>query len=418
MLLQGGHTIAYFSEKLNGASLNYPIYDKELYALIRALQTWEHYLLSKEFVIHSDHESLKYLKGQHKLNKRHAKWMEFLEQFPYVIKYKNNKSNVVADALSRRHTLFSKLGVQILGFDHIPKMYVKDSEFSSTYVECMDKFLSHFWKTLWSRLGTKLNFSTSCHPQTDGQTEVVNRSLSTMLRAILKGNHKSWDECLPHIEFAYNRVVHRTTKISPCEAVYGFNPLTPMDLLPLPTSFDFIHKEGVAKSDFVKKMHEKIKSQIQQQTERYAKYNNKGKREMIFEEGDWVWLHLRKDRFPKQRKSKLSPRGDGPFKVLKRVNDNAYRLELPEGYDVHATFNVADLIPFAGGTDDEAETTDLRTNPCQEGVDDEMPRAKGPTTKAMAWRIQEEWAFNAHARPKMNFTWAKEVITLSLTRSN
>ena len=51
-------------------------------------------------------------------------------------------------------------------------------------------------------------------PQTDGQTEVVNKSLSTMLRAILKGNNKSWDEYLPHIEFAYNRVVHRTTKIS------------------------------------------------------------------------------------------------------------------------------------------------------------------------------------------------------------
>jgi len=124
------------------------------------------------------------------------------------------------------------------------------------------KFLSHFWKTLWSRLGTKLNFSTSHHPQIDGQTEVVNRSLSTMLRAILKGNHKSWDEYVPHIEFAYNRVVHRTTKIYPFEVVYGFNPPTPMDLLPLPTSFDFIHKEGVAKSDFVKKMHERIKRQI------------------------------------------------------------------------------------------------------------------------------------------------------------
>ena len=58
----------------------------KLYALVRALKTWEQYLVSKEFVIHSDHESLKYLKGQHKLNKRHAKWMEFLEQFPYVIK--------------------------------------------------------------------------------------------------------------------------------------------------------------------------------------------------------------------------------------------------------------------------------------------------------------------------------------------
>ena len=93
---------------------------------------------------------------------------------------------------------------------------------------------------------------------------------------------------------------------------------------------------------------------------------------MIFEEGDWVWLYLRKDRFPKQRKSKLSPRGDGPFKVLKRVNDNAYRLQLPEGYDMHATFNVADLIPFAGRTEDEEETTDLRTNPSQKGGDDEM----------------------------------------------
>ena len=56
MLLQGGHPTAYFSEKRNGASLNYPTYDKELYALVRALQTWEHYLMSKEFAIHNDHE--------------------------------------------------------------------------------------------------------------------------------------------------------------------------------------------------------------------------------------------------------------------------------------------------------------------------------------------------------------------------
>ena len=63
VLLQGEHPIAYFSEKNYGATLNYPTYDKELYALIRALQTWEHYLVSKEFVIHSDYESLKYIRG-------------------------------------------------------------------------------------------------------------------------------------------------------------------------------------------------------------------------------------------------------------------------------------------------------------------------------------------------------------------
>ena len=133
VLLQGGHLIAYFSEKLHSATLNYPTYDKELYALIRALQTWEHYLVSKEFVIHSDHQSLKYIRGQSKLNKRHAKWVEYLEQFPYVIKYKKGKTNVVADALSRRHTLFCSLGAQILGFDNIRDLYALDDHFSPVY---------------------------------------------------------------------------------------------------------------------------------------------------------------------------------------------------------------------------------------------------------------------------------------------
>uniref|UniRef100_A0A2N9FJY2 Reverse transcriptase domain-containing protein n=1 Tax=Fagus sylvatica TaxID=28930 RepID=A0A2N9FJY2_FAGSY len=88
VLMQEGRPIAYFSEKLSGAALNYPTYDKELYALVRALETWQHYLWPKEFVIHTDHESLKHLKGQHKLNRRHAQWVEFIETFPYVIRYK------------------------------------------------------------------------------------------------------------------------------------------------------------------------------------------------------------------------------------------------------------------------------------------------------------------------------------------
>jgi hypothetical protein len=98
------------------------------------------------------------------------------------------------------------------------------------------KFLSHFWRTLWFKLGTKLLFSITCHPQMDGQTKVVNRTLSTMLRAILKTNLKLWEECLPHIEFAYNRSVHSTTKVCPFQVVYGFNPRAPIDLLPLPSS--------------------------------------------------------------------------------------------------------------------------------------------------------------------------------------
>jgi len=226
------------------------------------------------------------------------------------------------------------------------------------------KFISHFWKALWEKHGTQLQFSTSCHPQTDGQIEVVNRSLSTMLRAVMRGSHKSWDEYLPHIEFAYNRVVQRTTNISPFDVVYGFNPLTPLDLLSLPNPQNFVHKEGATKVEFVKKMYEKVKTQIQQQTEKYVKYNNKGKREIIFEEGDLIWLHLRKDRFTTKRKSKLSPHGDGPFQVLKRVNNNAYKLDLHAEYGVHDS------------------TTTI-----------ESPRLChiGPITRAMARKLEEHW---------------------------
>jgi hypothetical protein len=78
ILMQERRSIAYFSEKLSGPTLNYSVYDKELYDIVRSLETWQHYLLPKEFVIHLDHESLKHLKGQLKLNRRHAKWSEFI----------------------------------------------------------------------------------------------------------------------------------------------------------------------------------------------------------------------------------------------------------------------------------------------------------------------------------------------------
>ena len=100
--------------------------------------------MSKEFVIHSDHESLKYLKGQGKLNKRHAKWVEFLEQFPYVIKHKQGKVNVVADALSRRYNLLATLETKLLGFEHIKELYVHDNEFSQLYAACEKKSQNGF----------------------------------------------------------------------------------------------------------------------------------------------------------------------------------------------------------------------------------------------------------------------------------
>ncbi|GKV10835.1 hypothetical protein SLEP1_g22146 [Rubroshorea leprosula] len=137
-------------------------------------------------------------------------------------------------------------------------------------------------------------------------------TLSTLLRSIIQKNLRNWEEYLLHIEFAYNRSVHSATNCLPFEVVYGFNPLTPLDLLPLPID-EQACLDGKKKAEVVKQLHEKVRQNIERQTEQYAKQANKGCKKVVFEPGDWVWVHMRKERFPAQRHSKLQPRGDGPF---------------------------------------------------------------------------------------------------------
>ena len=88
---------------------------------------------------------------------------------------------------------------EILRLHGVPKTIVLDRDV---------KFLTYFWKTLCAKLGIKLLFSTAYHPQTDGQTEVTNRTLATLLRVLIKKNIKEWEECLPIAEYAYNRARH------------------------------------------------------------------------------------------------------------------------------------------------------------------------------------------------------------------
>ncbi|KAK1629624.1 hypothetical protein QYE76_003939 [Lolium multiflorum] len=563
VLMQEGRPIAYFSEKLSGAKLNYPIYDKELYALIRVLEVWQHYLWPKEFIIHSDHEALKYLKAQSTLHKRLAKWVEFIESFPYIIKHKKGKDNIVADALSRKNMLLTQLDVKIPGLEILCDLYATDHDFAEPYRLCalgkawekyhihdgflfranklcvpessvrllllqeshagglmghfgrektllmladhfywpkmrrdvdryvrrcitcnksksklkphglytplpapttpwedisMDfvlglprtkrghdsifvvvdrfskmshfiachksddashianlffreivrlhgvpktivsdrdvKFMSYFWKTLWRKLGTKLLFSTTCHPQTDGQTEVVNRTLSQLLRSMIKKNLKEWEECLPHVEFAYNRAVHSTTELCPFEVVYGFKPITPLDLLPLPIH-ERVNMEASKRADYVKKIHEKTKELIEKKGKSNAARMNKKRKEMLFKPGDLVWVHFRKDRFPKLRKSKLKPRGDGPYKVLAKINDNAYSIDLPEDeFGVSNSFNVGgddediptSLLPPSLPTEDEPAVK-LKSNEVRIGP---ITRARAKLLKQQVNLYQEE----------------------------
>ena len=99
--------------------------------------------------------------------------------------------------------LFFKEVVRLHG---LPRSIISDRD---------SKFLGHFWRTLWKRLGTNLNFSSAYHPQSDGQTEVTNRSLGNLLRCLSQQHGGSWDSILPQAEYAYNDSVNRSTGLTP-----------------------------------------------------------------------------------------------------------------------------------------------------------------------------------------------------------
>jgi hypothetical protein len=95
-------------------------------------------LWPKEFIIHSDHESLKHIHSQGKLNHTHAKWVEFIESFLYVINHKKGKENVIADALSRRNALLIELDYKIFGLETSKDQYVHDADFKDVSLHCKD----------------------------------------------------------------------------------------------------------------------------------------------------------------------------------------------------------------------------------------------------------------------------------------
>jgi hypothetical protein len=121
--------------------------------------------------------------------------------------------------------------------------------------------------------------------------------------------------------------------------------------------------------------------------ERYRIAASKGRKKVKLEPSDLVWVHLRKDRFPDLRKSKLMPCAVGPFNVLEKINDNAYRFELPPEFGVNPIFNISDLKPYLG-EEDELES---RTTLNQEGEDDEdispLHTMQGPITRARARQL-------------------------------
>ncbi|MCO5558603.1 hypothetical protein L7F22_012189 [Adiantum nelumboides] len=102
VLMQDGHVIAYESRILRGPEKHMQIYEKELLAVIHALESWKHYLLGADFFVQTDHQPLRYFLTQAKLFEKHLSWANFLSMFHFQLVHVAGKKNMVADALSRR----------------------------------------------------------------------------------------------------------------------------------------------------------------------------------------------------------------------------------------------------------------------------------------------------------------------------
>jgi hypothetical protein len=133
VLSQEDRPVAYFSEKLDEEKLKYFTHDKYFYAIIQALKKWRHYLIPKEFVLYSDNHALQFVSQQDKLNQKHAKWVEYMQNLTFVIKHISGTANKVADALSRKCLLLQEFRVKTLGFENLRDMYAGDADFREAY---------------------------------------------------------------------------------------------------------------------------------------------------------------------------------------------------------------------------------------------------------------------------------------------
>ncbi|MCO5576289.1 hypothetical protein L7F22_030098 [Adiantum nelumboides] len=224
---------------------------------------------------------------------------------------------------------------EIFRLHGMPKSIVSDRD---------SKFTSHFWRATFESIGTQLCMSTAFHPQTDGETERVNRILEDMLRMYVNENQSNWNEYLPLVEFAYNSSYHTSIRMTPFEAMYGYNCPTPINFLNSRNKVELSH-------EMLEKMDNelaKIRGNIREAQKRHKLYYDKKHRVVEYEIGDMVFLKVIPEKFHlilgKDRR--LSPRFAGPFKILKRIGSLAYKLELPSHVKVHPVFHVSLLKKY------------------------------------------------------------------------
>jgi hypothetical protein len=238
--------------------------------------------------------------------------------------------------------LYMKEVIRLLG---VPKSIVSYRD---------SKFISKFWESLHSALGTKLSLSVAFHPQTDGQSEKTIQTLEDMLRACVLSWKGSWEDHLALAEFAYNNNYQASIKMIPYEALYGRRCISPL-------CWETLGERSLVGPDWVQQTSEKVR-QIRQNIlaaqSRQKSYADVRRRDLEFAVGDQVLLRVSPTRGVVRFgvSGKLSSRYIGLFSILAWVGSLAYRLPLPESMaGVHMVFHVSMLRKYLRDPDHQIE---------------------------------------------------------------
>ena len=220
------------------------------------------------------------------------------------------------------------------------------------------RWTSDFWKGIAQEIRTKMLLSSSHHPQHDGQTEILNRLLETMLRAYVNSDRNDWAEWLHLLEFAYNSAKHSSTGTTPFSNLLGYQPRSTLDCLPKPSAFAHNHEEDRSSKDYLARiaMHRDSARQAiaLAQHEQAKSYNKRRKPAPTFRLGSKVLVNPHSLEWveSKGEGAKLTPRWIGPFEVTECVNPKVYRLRLPDKYPGSPVFNIEHLKAYWDPTEE------------------------------------------------------------------